>query len=144
MRRNFIKILICCSFLLLSFQGCKEEFSPLEEKGISQKMVEKLNKTCGTSGLPWLEEIIVKADEDDRSGTYQGNFMGTVYLEDYQNEPVIFVRMAMGSGGLYGYAYRCDGSRVDFDNDPNQVESFFSKMKRNQIIYTNVPAVNED
>lgn len=144
MSYNFVKMMIYSSFLLLFFQGCKEEFSPMEEKGISQKMIEQLKTACGTSDLSWLEEIIVKAEEDNRSGTYQGNFMGTVYLEYYQNEPVVFVRMAMGSGGLYGYVYRCDGSRVDFDNDPRQVETFFSKMKKNQIIYTNVPEINED
>jgi len=131
-------------FLLLLFQGCKDEVSPLEEKGISQNIVEKLNSVCGISDLSWLEEIIVKAEEDNRSRTYQGNFIGTVYLEDYQNEPVIFVRMAMGSGGLYGYVYRCDGSSVNFDNDPSQVETFFSKMEKNQIIYTNVPESNGD
>lgn len=144
MSSNFAKMMIYSFFLLSFFQGCKEEFTSLEEKRVSQKMMEQLKAACGTSDLSWLEEIIVKAEEDKRSGTYKGNYMGTIYLEDYQNEPVIFVRMAMGSGGLYGYVHRCDGSRVDFDNDPREVEAFFSQMNKNQIIYTNGPGINED
>jgi len=136
--------MICSSSLLFFLQGCKEEFSSLEEEGISQQMIDQLTIACGTSDVFWLEEIIVKAEEDRRSRTHLGNFMGTVYLEAYQDKPVIFARMAMGSGGLYGYVYQCDGSRVDFDDDPSSVATFFSNMKKDQIIYTNVQEINGD
>lgn len=137
MRYNFVKILIYSSLLLLLFQRCKEEISPLEEDVISLEILEKLNNTCGASDFSWLREIIIKAEEDNRSRTYEGNYIGTIYLEYHQNEPVIFVHMSMGSGGLYGYLYHCDGSKVDLD--PSQVETFFSNLKKDQIIYSNVP-----
>ncbi len=137
MKYNFVKILIYSSFLILLFQGCREDVSPLEEEVISQEILEKLKNSCGTSEFSWLREIIIKAEEDYKSRKYQGNFIGTIYLEDQQNEPVIFVNMAMESGGIYGYLYHCNGIRVDLD--PSQVETFFPNLKKDQIIYSNVP-----
>jgi len=136
-KSTIYRLLFYFSFLLFLFQSCKEDISPLEEEVISQEILEKLKNSCGTSEFSWLQEIITKAEEDYKSRTYEGNYIGTMYLEEHQNKPVIFVNMSMGSGGIYGYLYHCDGSKVDLN--PSEVETFFSNLKKDQIIYSNLP-----
>ena len=134
-----IKLLIVGVFLLCVFNSCQEEYLSSEQESVSSAGMRSIKSACGTTELGWLQEIIEKAEEDKRSMAHQGNFLGAIYQESYKDEVVIFVRMMMGSGGVYGYVYRCDGSRVDFNNDPQEVESFFQNLKEDQIIYKNVP-----
>lgn len=132
---------LTASVLILSVvYACTDEnVSSDKSEDLSVELARKIENACGATQLVWLQEIITKANEDQRSQVHQGNYMGTIYLETYENEPVFLVRMAMGSGGLAGYVYRCDGSRVDFNDGPLEVESFFKSVKEDEIIYTNVP-----
>lgn len=101
------------------------------------------NYVCGTSNyandLPWLRQIIEMAEEDKVNRKYDGNYMGKIYIESYRNTPVFFVEMSMGSGGVAGYVFHCDGAPEDFDNDPKEVELFFSSLSRQRLIYSNIP-----
>jgi hypothetical protein len=98
---------------------------------------------CGVSDplkdLPWLQDIINKAEQDKAHKTYQGNYMGKIYLETYKGKLVFLCDMAMGSGGIGGYVFHCDGIKEGFNNDPKEVESFFNSIKKTNIIYSNVP-----
>lgn len=98
---------------------------------------------CGVNDpskdLPWLKDIINKAEQDKSYKTYQGNYMGKIYLETYKGNSVLLCDMAMGSGGIGGYVFQCDGTKEEFNNDPKEVESFFSSVKKTIIIYSNVP-----
>ena len=135
-----IKLLIAASFLLLVFNCCEEAPSLSEQESISSEAMDRMESACGTTELAWLQEIIEKAEEDKQSRIYQGNFMGAIYRESYQGKVVIFVRMPMGSGGLYGYFYHCDGSQVDFsDDDPHEVELFFQSIEKGPAVYKNIP-----
>jgi len=82
--------------------------------------------------LPWLNEIITLAETDTT-----GNYYGTIYLEYYNNKPVFFTDMKMGSGGLIGYWFQCDGSTFTID-DRNEFLTFSNNMKLNKIVYTNI------
>ena len=86
-----------------------------------------------------MREIIEKAEEDKNNRTHQGNFLGTIYLEDYRGTPLFVCNMAMGSGGLMGYLYHCDGRREYLKSGPKEFEYFFSRMKKDRKIYSNVP-----
>jgi hypothetical protein len=98
---------------------------------------------CGVSNptrdLGWLRDIISKAEQDKASKTYQGNYMGKIYLETYNGSPVFLCDMAMGSGGIGGYVFNCDGVKEQFNNDPREVELFFTSAKKTNVIYSNVP-----
>ena len=76
--------------------------------------------------LEWLSKIVGKA-EYDTTGHYTGN----IYLLNYNNKQIIFTDMSMGSGGLYGYWFNCDGSPaiIDLDNPPND--------KQMKLLYSN-------
>lgn len=99
------------------------------------------NLVCGvkypTQDLPWLKEIIKKAEEDKATGTYKGNYLGKIYLESFKGQPIFLVEMMMGSGGLGGYLFRCDGQRV-FPTEEETLMLFNSIQKKN-MVYTNFP-----
>ena len=80
--------------------------------------------------LPWLAETIALAETDTT-----GNYYGTIYLEYYEEIPVFFTDMKMGSGGVIGYWFNCDGSTFTLEQEEFLV--FSNKMKLNNIIYTN-------
>lgn len=65
--------------------------------------------------------------------------MGIIYLEKYKGQDLFYVTMMMGSGGLSGYAFRCDGIIEDFNKTSEERISFEINMKKDKIIYTNVP-----
>ena len=120
--------------------SCEEAPSFSEQESISSAGMRSIKSACGTTALIWLQEIIEKAEEDKQSMAHQGNFLGAIYQASYKDEVIIFVRMMMGSGGLYGYFYHCDGSQVDFsDDDPRQLELFFQSLEKGPVIYKNVP-----
>ena len=91
--KNFVILTLVICLALLS---CKKENT----------------KTCGVDDpateLPWLAEIIALAETDTT-----GNYHGTIYLESYKGENVFWIDMMMGSGGLYGHWFNCDGSRFE-------------------------------
>lgn len=86
---------------------------------------------CGVedpiSELNWLSEIVEKSENDTT-----GNYTGNIFLLNYNNQQIIFIDMPMGSGGLYGYWFNCDGSPaiIDLDNPPSD--------KQMKLLYSNI------
>lgn len=62
--------------------------------------------------LGWLNEIVTKANNDTT-----GNYQGSIYAEEYKNQHVIYVDMALGSGGVAGYWFNCNGSSLSIETD---------------------------
>jgi hypothetical protein len=78
--------------------------------------------------LQWLKELIQKADTDTT-----GNYIGTIFLEEYNDEYIFFTDMAMGSGGLMGYWFDCEGNRIYPEPAKTQIK---------KIIYSNTKLIN--
>ncbi|MBC8153527.1 MAG: hypothetical protein H7Z72_11500 [Bacteroidetes bacterium] len=120
--------------LIMTLLGCATSSQNQEEP--SPKLI------CGVKNpaqdLPWLKEIITKAEEDKATGAHQGNYLGTIYVDEFKNQPVFMVKMMMGSGGLYAYAFKCDGARLYFDKEGSPT-MFFDIEKKNNVLYTNSP-----
>jgi hypothetical protein len=75
---------------------------------------------CGVTDpkneLIWLKEII------DIAETHQDvNYIGAIYAEEYMENDVVFVEMSLGSGGLLGHWFNCDGTALKIiqGNSPN-------------------------
>lgn len=105
-------IFIICLFSFLTLACENEEFTL---------------KECNNADLGWLDEIIEKAKTDKT-----GNYLGSIYFEQYQDQPVIFIDMAMGSGGVFGYWFYCDGNPVSFEDE------MMPPMTMKNILYTNI------
>lgn len=64
-----------------------------------------------------------------------GNYFGSIYLEQYLGDDIIFVQMPMGSGGIYGYWYNCDGTQIVFEDTtifPKRDKLIYSIIEGNQ------------
>lgn len=111
---NFLLML-----LILFWIGCKKENGTICD--VNNPATELL----------WLAEIISLANTDSI-----GNYRGTIYLEYYKGNPVFFTDMKMGSGGVIGYWFNCDGSNFSID-DETEFLAFVNGMNLNKIIYSN-------
>jgi len=110
------KIIFITLVIFIALQSCKKETTNI--CGVKDPATE----------LPWLAKIIALAETDTT-----GNYYGTIYLESYNGENVFWADMMMGSGGLYGHWFNCDGSRVVMD----EAEGDIARATKKNIIYTN-------
>lgn len=77
--------------------------------------------------LEWLSEIVSKTENDTT-----GNYTGTIYLETYKDSQVFYIDMAIGSGGLAGHWFNCDGSKLNIEIENPPVAT------HKNILYTNI------
>ncbi len=103
-------------FLSFFFSGCSGEDLVLdsglplnEDVQDIEKAHRAAKKACGGSSLPWLWDILQKAEEDRLFHSHFGNYTGWISIVPYQKRNYFYVRFAMGSGGLYAYLFDCDG-----------------------------------
>lgn len=113
-------------------------------KGVSDlpgDVLAKANVSCRSANpgqtLQWLKDIIVKAEDDKQTKRYMGNYMGKIFLTSYNNLPIFYIKMAMGSGGIYAYTYDCNGKNVFIE--PNDMSAFEQNAQKQTLIYSNVP-----
>lgn len=112
------KIIILLLILLMC--NCGKENSPVDKPFC---MVNDPKKD-----LPWLKSIIELSEHDTT-----GNYWGWIWAESFNKNDVIFIEMPMGSGGLAGYWFNCDGSSLVFaPNNP-------PKPSRKNLIYSKIP-----
>lgn len=118
---------ILSAFIVL-FTGCSSPQTEPQQCGVSNPVQD----------LPWLTEIVTKADADKATMAYKGNYLGTIYMDTYRNQSVFMVKMMMGSGGLYAYLFGCDGKRIAFSQE--EAGTLFTDIeKHNNVVYTNTP-----
>lgn len=139
-------LLLSLLFILMIFTGirCTKNISNSTDEQINLKIKEvvaKANSPCGSvdsdQSLQWLKDIVRKAEEDKRTKKYLGNYMGKIFLTSYHNQPVFYITMILGSGGLYGYRYDCNGDNVTIP--PNDIITFDQNAQKGTLIYSNVP-----
>lgn len=116
--------------------------SELQKQEIEVKTKEALtnaNTACGFANpeqsLLWLKDIIQKAEEDKLTQKYNGNYMGKIFLTSYHNQPVFYIRMALGSGGIFAYVYDCNGITVSISQ--NEMTTFEQNAPQGKLIYSN-------
>lgn len=119
-------VLIVLALLL----GCHKEIDP--------KYLRYPYQACGvkvpTQELPWLKKLIAKADSDKSYGTYQGNYLGVIYLQYFQDMEVFYTDMLLNTTSRQ-HAFYCDGSPVVFDSITGPV--FFNNITQGGFYYTN-------
>ena len=91
---------------------------------------------CGVenpqNNLPWLKDLIKKANSDE---TLQ--YRGTIWLENYKGEDIIVTDMIMGDFGLYYHIFDCSGKYLFLKIETEELNTFSANMKLNVVIYSN-------
>jgi hypothetical protein len=142
--KSYLQYLLCI-FILFSGNNCskKDTFDSQSELNSrkTQEVITRANTICGSANpeqsLQWLKEIITKAEEDRLTKKYGGNYMGEIRSTSYNNQPVFYIRMLLGSGGIYAYIYDCNGKTVTISTD-DMVE-FEQNAQQGQLVYSNKP-----
>lgn len=116
-----------CFFLLLSFfiAACSNDDE-------SDNYVEKT--ACGVSNpkenLRWLNDLIKKSESDKT-----GNYLGTIWLVEDEENDIFITNMMMGSGGIAYYYFDCQGNSYVPDN----FQKLTGKLENDCIIYSSLP-----
>ncbi|MBB1287402.1 hypothetical protein HRH25_23705 [Flavisolibacter sp. BT320] len=142
--KNFFTIFpLICTLVLTSNCGKKSINNGEDEqiKITASQVVNKANAACNSlspeQSLQWLNDIIKKAEEDRLTKKHMGNYMGKIFLTSYQTRPVFYIKMTLGSGGIYAYIYDCNGNSVSIAG--NEMTSFEQQAQQGTLIYSNTP-----
>ncbi len=142
--KTLLSILLFTLTAVTGLKCSKDEFNLQgEQPNITIKeAITMANVSCRSTNpdqsLQWLKDIIVKAEEDKATKKHLGNYMGKIFATSYQNQPVFYISMAMGSGGLAFYLFDCNGITVRIS--PNDdVVAFSQGAQKGTLIYSNVP-----
>ena len=138
-------LLLIILFIIIILPGlkCTKGVSDLPDDQTDLKeVITKANKSCQSANpdqsLQWLKDIIVKAEEDKETKKHMGNYMGKIFSTSYQNQPVFYISMALGSGGVAFYLFDCNGITVRI-SPSDDVVIFSQNAKKDILIYSNVP-----
>lgn len=122
-----------------------------------EQVVDKTITDCGCElpqeKLPWLKELIKKAETDKT-----GNYWGTIWLVKYKGQDLFVTNMMLGSGGIANYVFDCSGNHLIFKRgegnycpsdfvgnghfyveDETDFGTFFHSMKLDVVVYSTLP-----
>ena len=104
-----------------------------EKDEIFQPYINHDITACGVNdplnNLPWLNEIVTLANSDET-----GNYLGTIWLKEYESQEFFVTNMMLGSGGLMYWTFNCSG-----EFDPVGDSDFYNSFCDCEIIYSNLP-----
>jgi hypothetical protein len=124
-----ILIISLCFFLLSSCKKKDDETSTV----IVEPPVEEIT-VCGITdpakNIPWLAEFIATAQNDTTA-----NYLGTIWLEKYQDQDVFVINMSLGDEIITWYFRDCEGNDIVFE-DIDKKKEFFYNLKKDIVIYT--------
>jgi hypothetical protein len=126
-----MKYLPVISFFIFLFScDLKEDTTNVEEYREMKPVT-----ACGTENaqknIPWLAELIEKAETDET-----GNYWGSIWLEKYKGHDIFVVHMMLGSGGIMYYFFDCEGKPFAEEND--DFTNFMIHMELKTTVYSNI------
>jgi len=143
MKKYLNPLFLICTTLCISQCGEKsmKENEQVQIDVTAKQIVSKANAGCNLSSpdqdLQWLNDIIKKAEEDRLTKKHMGNYVGKIFLTSYQGKPVIYIRMALGSGGVYAYIFDCTGNSISISD--SEILNFEQQAQQNTLLYSNIP-----
>ncbi|MGI6340032.1 MAG: hypothetical protein ACOXZV_11750 [Bacteroidales bacterium] len=149
------RILFILGFHLLLL-SCNSDFQNINTDYYSDFQSTNTDNVCGCEQpqkeLPWLKELIIKAETDKT-----GNYWGTIWLLNYKGQDIFVTDMMLGSGGIANYFFNCSGDHLVWKNgidsycpsdfvgkghfyveDEKDFAKFFHNSKLEVIIYSNI------
>lgn len=117
------------------FLACEQTSPGKADINPVQATIIKAQKHCGSSeSMPWLEDLVLKGEEDKREMLHMGNYIGYISAVQVNGKRLFFTNFMMGSGGIAHYVYDCKGEIPDF----SQLSIPSLDYIRRNIIYTNI------
>jgi hypothetical protein len=90
----------------------------------NETIVDEIVTACGVrqpqENLPWLKEMIMKAETDKT-----GNYWGTIWLVKYKGLDIFVNNMMLGSGGVLYWIFDCSGNHFISKNGEGYCPSDF-------------------
>lgn len=147
MKKLFIFTVFCIGLGLLSCNDIPNdtpENNPKTESvniDLSDPRIENAQIVCcgvqsPQQNLPWLADIIKKAN------TYEDQYLGTIWLENYKGKDIIVTDMGLGSGGLMYHIFDCSGNYLFLQMGSEEIYSI--PMKFNVVLYSNVNKLSDE
>lgn len=141
-----MKNLIYTFVIALIFTGCAKQSTDDGEQAynyardgmivnVERALIKAIDKNgCNKSELPWLKDLLTKAEEDRTTMKYKGNYIGIVSLYKYKDKNLIYIDFFLERGGGAYILRDCNGDpffipRSDAGYVPNEA------MKKKNIIY---------
>lgn len=131
---------ICLLFVF----GCTDDFSLDENKLLNEDLHNIENslqvalQVCNKKTMPWLSEMLQKAEEDRIYKKHNGQFIGRISVVQYKGNIYFLTTFSMGSGGFFFYLFDCNGIQQQSLLESDELVVFFytNSLKRNLIIYS--------
>lgn len=123
---------------MLSTAGCKR--SHVETTSASFDMEETIRTTknsvnCNKSDLPWLRELLTKAEDDKATFKYQGLYWGgTITMFKFKNQVLFYVHFP--AHNVACYLLDCDGVPPNLSREEGMLACAMGHEK-GKIIYSN-------
>jgi hypothetical protein len=126
----------------LLFIGCTKDNGDFDimKDGMIINVEEGLKKAtdrngCNKSELPWLKEILIKAEEDRTTRRHRGSYVGIISMIKHKGQTLIWTNFMFRTGGGLEYVlYNCDGQDV-FVPWPESKGFSNQAHKKKNIIY---------
>ena len=126
MKKYFLIIMVSVGLLVLS--SCPQEI--IDDPVIDDPIEEPVITACGVedpaTNFPWLAELIATAENDTT-----GKYLGTIWLEKYEEQDVFVVNMTLGSKIRLYHFFDCQGEPVTVKNR----REFLMHLKKDIVIY---------
>lgn len=122
--------------------GCINKEDGISETHDIEKAILKAQNACGQASMPWLYELLAKAEEDRLSMAHNGSYIGFVSLVTYQNKRVFYTNfMSMVGGGRMFHLFDCQGNQFDASSTVTADPAYFPNeaQKKENIIYSSAP-----
>jgi len=65
--------------------------------------------------LPWLKELIKKAEKDKTM-----NYYGCIWLVNFKGKDFFYTNMMLGSGGVMYWVFDCWGNHISYSHGENE------------------------
>jgi hypothetical protein len=132
-----MKMYLYTSVFLLAMCNCTSDSETINTADHDiQSAHSKAKRLCNQNSMVWLSDMLNKAEEDRLNLIHKGNYIGTVSLIRYKDQPVVYTDFAMGSGGIAFYLFDCNGNPVSCEGD-DAIGNIPNLAKEN-IIYSSL------
>lgn len=124
-KQNLIKTGLIFLMLGLIIISCNKD------KTKDFKIIPACSVDNPTTDLDWLSEIISKAETDKT-----GNYLGNIWIKNYNGNDYIISDMMMGSGGVAFHCFNCQGEIEVVDD-----LEFYNSLSDDNLVYSNIPVL---